>query len=359
MAFIGLLRRVLAAVVRSRKESSVLPLSPVPTGIAAVDTVVARLARELGDAFPGEIHSLYLFGSFVDGSAVSSSDIDLIVVSNAELTDDERARVQSLSPLLSDIAECHVDLLPIAADQLLRSGHWRLEANSLLVAGEDLRPHLPRETLAAYLRRYSHAPYAYMANVLRDTNRLVFPVAPPISDTEYSGYARTPERMEPGESIKAFVATVCWIATLLVGFQAGQKVASRHESSNLYHEAVGGQWASFVDDVYRLGKLAWAYRVPESADDRRRLRRLTDAMPGFENHYLAVYRSFLLDQLKDANPDAQLEAIDRLREWVVFPDDDVRETLRQLAVSTDERLRDSATKTLDAMTRVRGERRFG
>ena len=298
----------------------------IPTGIPLVDEAVSRLVVELNQQMPGHTHSLYLFGSFVDGSASAASDVDLFVVLNGELADADTAVVRAMSQRLSSRAVRHIDLLPVTVDQLRHDGHWRLEANSRLVAGVDLRPEMPSEPLDAYLRRYTHAPYAYMAQELRHVDRLVFPLSAPDPNAVFRGYTEVVDG-ESHATTKVFVATVCWIASLLVGFQAGGKVASRHASVQVYRDAVGGPWADFVDEVYRHCTLDWDYRVPESEADRQQLQRLTGNMPDFENHYLAAYRRFLLDQMASPDQDARLEAIERLRDWIVFPDDEVRQSL--------------------------------
>ena len=163
------------------------------------------------------------FGSHVDGSAVPGSDIDLFVVTNGELATADADRIRQLGETCSSGA-ARVDLLPIGSAQLLRDGHWRLEANSRLVAGRDIRPRLPSESLDAYLRRYTHAPYAYMSQVLRGVDRLVYPIDYPDASSDCYGYDHDPRssRDPAPRDIVALVATVCWIATLSVGIRAGR-----------------------------------------------------------------------------------------------------------------------------------------
>jgi hypothetical protein len=49
----------------------------------------------------------------------------------------------------------------------------------------------------------------------------------------------------------------------------------------------------------------------------------------FENHYLAIYRDYLLEQLRGDDPGRQLFAAERLRD-VVYPDQELRSALNAL-----------------------------
>lgn len=321
------------------------PILPITSGDATVDRVVAAVIHEFTSVSPGSLRALYLFGSFVDGSVVAASDIDLFAVLGAQPPEDAALVVGHVADAVTAQLGRRVELVPLDEARLLCQGHWRLESAARLVAGHDLRHRLPRQTLDRYLSTYTHAPYAYMGQVLRGCDRLLFPLGPPAPSAEFAGYSRT-SRDGSFASVEAFVATACWIATLLAGLQAGRMVASRHDSPAVYREAVGGPWADFVADVYRLGKLTWAYRVPAVAADRYTLQALVDLMPAFENHYLRRYRDYLLERLASPDPAARLQAATRLRDWVTFPDPLVRAVLAGLADGEDERLRAVAQQAL-------------
>ncbi|HET7036053.1 MAG TPA: nucleotidyltransferase domain-containing protein [Thermomicrobiaceae bacterium] len=298
----------------------VASLPVYPLGVPALDALVAKLLRRLAELAPGRVHSLYLFGSHVDGSAAASSDLDLFVVAHGELAPAEAKLIRDLGARLS-AGRNTVDLLPVGSAQLLRDGHWRLEANSRLAAGDDLRPRLPREPLDSYLRRYTHAPYAYMSQVLRGVERLDYPLNYPDPAGEFYGYDHDPQPpLDPAaRDIRALVATVCWIASLSAGLHAGHKVPSKSRAAAAYAEHVGDAWTDFVTAVYRRGKERWGYLVPSDPAARAELRALCRDMLAFENRYLLRYRDYLLVQLQ-AGPAARRLAAERLRDWVHYPD---------------------------------------
>ncbi|HEU5424440.1 MAG TPA: nucleotidyltransferase domain-containing protein [Nitrolancea sp.] len=300
--------------------TNALPVYPL--GLPALDALVRELLRRLADEAPGRVQSLYLFGSHVDGSAAASSDLDLFVVTHGELAPGEADLIRALGQQLS-FGSNELDLLPIGSAHLLRDGHWRLEANSRLVAGDDLRPSLPAEPFDSYLRRYTHAPYAYMSQVLRGVARLDYPLDYPDPGGEFYGYDHEPRPPAPRDpaarDIRALVATACWIASLSVGLLAGQKVPSKSRAPAAYAEHVGDEWTGFVATVYRSGKERWGYLAPADPAARAELRALCRDMLAFENAYLLRYRDYLLAELQ-AGPEARRVAAERLRDWVRYPE---------------------------------------
>ena len=90
-----------------------------------------------------------------------------------------------------------------------------------------------------------------MAHELRRVTTLVFPLDYPDPAGEFFGYDEVLETPDDTvtRDITAFVATVCWIATLLVGLRAGATVPARSQAAGLYRALVGDEWADLVDAV--------------------------------------------------------------------------------------------------------------
>lgn len=308
-----------------------------------IDEIVRGVITIFGGGFPGRLRSCYLFGSYVDGSPVTSSDLDLFIVLTGELGIEDEERGRQLARGCGLISPVQLDVVLLGEDWLLREGHFRIEQASALVWGEELRERMPRQTLAAYLCKYSHSPYAYMAQVHRRCDTITYPLDYPKPDDEFFGYDQqylppSTNRLMPAHNIEAFVATVCWIASVTVSLRAGRMVRSKVESVRLYRELVGDNWSDFVETVYELGKRRWGYLVPEAEPERAKLRELCRRMPAFENHYLALYRNYLLDQLRHGSAEEQMEAAQRLRDWVRYPGDaEIAGALESLAASAGER----------------------
>jgi hypothetical protein len=320
---------------------------------ARIDAMLQRGVSAFRAAFPGRIRAFYLIGSWMDGSAAATSDVDVCVVFKGDfLSAAEEAFAQAVWRTVSASSPVQFDLPAFSERRLLSVGHHRIKTASVLLAGDDIRDQMPAMARDGYLRTYWNAPYAYMARVLRGTDVLRFPVTFPDAGDPFFGYVRTDTSLAPPHATtKALVATVCWIATLLVGFRTGHMVGTKAESVRAYREAIGDPWAPFVERVYTLGKQQWGYRVPERAADRALLRGLCTRMPTFENHYLVVYRSWLLDQLQCPDVETERFVAARLGE-TLFPDADVREALASLAARADADSREAATRALKRLADV-------
>jgi hypothetical protein len=313
-------------------------------GDARVDQMLREGVRTFEAAFPGRIRAYYLIGSHADGSATSASDVDVCVVFKDDYVDrDEEEYAHERWRSLTYAGPVRFDLPSFSERHLLIEGHHRIKTASVLLAGEDIRARMPPMTRDAYLRTYWHAPHVYMAQVLRATDRLVVPLSWPDAGGEFFGY----DRLEavPGAidapSTKALVATACWIATMIVGLRAGQMVGTKAESVRRYRDVIGDSWTGLIEDLYVHGKQAWDYRIPESAADRALLRGLCARMLAFENHYLTIYRTWLLDHARSPDASRKQFAAVRLAE-VVYPDATVHDALAMLAGHPDPAVRDPA-----------------
>lgn len=324
-----------------------------------VDGMLREGVRAFEAAFPGRIRAYYLIGSYRDGSAAPTSDVDVCVVFKDDFVDrDEEELARRVWRSISDGSPVQFDLPPFSERQLLTEGHHRIKAASVLLFGEDIRDIMPPMTRDTYLRTYWHAPYAYMAQVLRGTDLLRFPLSYPDADGEFFGYDRCDDalRADGMRSTKALVATVCWIATMIVGFHAGRMVGTKAESVRAYRGTIGGTWADFVEAMYTQGKQVWSYRVPEATADRMLLHDLCARMLDFENYYLTIYRGWLLDGARSPDTETQRFVAARLGE-VLFSDTAVRDTLTALAVHPDSSVRDGAAVALTRVTDVYRARR--
>lgn len=301
------------------------------TGDSRRDAHLRNVVALVEEALPGRIRSYYLFGSVADGSAVATSDLDLFLVAATPLTADEEARRADIARTAT-MPGGGIDLLVIDEGTLLREGHFRIAMSGRLLYGTELRPRIPPTPLPSYLRRYAQAPWDYIVQVLRReaflaAGYLAYPLRHPDPGGEFYGYnrPRLPHGGEPLPNIHALVATACWIASVAVALQTGRMVPAKSASVHIYREAIGDEWAPWLDDLYDTGRQRWEYRVPADPAGRRHLRDLCGPMLAFENHYLRLYRHFLLVELTRGT-EAKLAAARRLNE-AVFPDPALREVL--------------------------------
>ncbi len=85
--------------------------------------------------------------------------------------------------------------------------------------------------------------------------------------------------------------------------------------------------------------------MPGDKDDRKLLSNLCQQTLAFENHYLTVYRKYLLACLQSESIDDRLFAVKRLRE-VVYSDKEVTNSLYALAAADNEDLREAVKEAI-------------
>jgi len=263
------------------------------------------------------------------------------------LDEQEAARARRLWHACSQLSAVQCDLLPFSERHLFTEGHFRLKSASILIYGEDVRERMPSLSLDTYLRVYAHAPAACMSQVLRRTDTLVHPLHYPDPFGSFYGYDYHDARMgeNGGRSIKGWVNAVCWIATIIVAFQSGRMIGTKAESVRAYRECVGDHWTAFVEAVYANGKTVWGYRVPDDPVERTLLRDLCQKTLAFENHSLALYRAYLLQQLRKADEKCVRFAVERF-DTVHYLDAEVTDALHEIAASGPADLHDATRQTL-------------
>jgi predicted nucleotidyltransferase len=324
------------------------------TGDRQVDAILRGLVGILETVFPGRIRGYHLFGSYADGSNVPTSDIDRCLVPATPLTAADEDRLQRIGRARALLGGRGVDLIAIGEEALLREGHFRIEAGSRLIYGVDVRDRMPRQSSERYLGRYVHAPCDYITQVLRardfqPAGYLACPLEYPDPAGEFYGYdrPRLAHGTEPVPNIQALVATACWIATVIVGLRAGRTVAAKGASVRLYRELIGDDRAPWLEALYEWGNRRWGYRIPAAPAERRRLHNLCAPMLAFENHYLALYRDYLLARLRrEDGEDAERVAAARRLGEVIYSDDETLGALRAIADDGNRELRRDAARAL-------------
>lgn len=294
-----------------------------------VDAILRGTIGLLEILLPGRVRACYLHGSFIDGTGIETSDIDLFLVARATFSKQEREKIQALMHNCALFSPLMVEIIALDEASVLRDGHFRIQAASQLLWGDDLRAEMPAQTLEQYVRMYARFPFVYIAPMLRQTERLVAPLTYPQPTGEFYGYDQQalPPRNEPRHNIKKLVTGVCWAATLLLAWQAGKTVPGKHASVQMYRECINDEWATFIEEMYTWGNQRWRYLVPQNSDERQHLREMCAQTLAFEQHYLRCYQAYLLAELsKDAT--SSQAAMQQLRE--IYLDAEQRSTLGAL-----------------------------
>lgn len=265
------------------------------TGKQEIDDILSEAIATLETLLPGRIKAYYLHGSFADHSGIETSDIDLFLVSHAAFTLEEREKIQALMDARARLSPFMVEMIAVDEDILLSSGHYRIKAASLFLRGEDLREHMPEQSLAAYVQLYAHFPFLYIGSLLRKSETLTYPLTYPQATGAFFGYDQPllPPAQLPQQNIKKLVTCVCWIATALLAWQAGKMVPGKRASAAMYRAWIHDEWTSLIEEMYLWGNTRWQYGIPQQPAEQRHLRELCAQTLALENHYVQLYRRYL------------------------------------------------------------------
>jgi hypothetical protein len=325
------------------------------TGTPQIDAILRGVVGIFELVFPGRVRGYYLTGSYADGTAIDFSDIDLAVVFKDRLEDGaEAAKAEQLRRACALLSAVRLDL-GCVGEQAIREGlDIRLQLGGRAVYGEDVCATLPLPPIAAYARHVTTAPLGFMARVLRSVDlkggeALVFPLTYPEPGDPFYGYTRKriaewyPPEVESGT--KELVTTIFWAATALLALQAGRYAGRKRDCLRLYQEMIHDDWTAFLHALHENCRVRWGYRVPADPAEQARLQELCRTALAFENHFLTVYRAYLLAELAKDDPSSKLFAVQRLGQ-ILYPDAEVAGALQALPASDDPALRQALEETV-------------
>ena len=103
------------------------------TGVENVDAIACEIIGKVEQSFPGRIRGYYLEGSYADGTAVATSDIDLRVVFKRSLTSDERQEFAQISDKCQKNTSIELGITADSKEALFRIGAVRFQKGTLLI----------------------------------------------------------------------------------------------------------------------------------------------------------------------------------------------------------------------------------
>lgn len=292
------------------------------TGIEGVDAALAQAVQVMERIFPDQIRAYYLHGSHTDGTAVATSDIDVMIVFKDGLCSDE-TQSQAEKLISEAIPAVRFDIEVTDEDHLQSHTDPVFKLGSVLIYGEDIRARLPLMSIEAWTRDRMHTSYWRMVKLFGRVPPVVMPLGYPDPNDEFCGYIRRTIQLENGSEIlttRDLIRAVGWAATGLVALKAGQYVVRKADTYRLYQQYVGDEWGILIEETYTRCKLEWQYCIPEARDE---LRDLCCRVLGFENHFLQVYTNYLLSELQSDDTSVLKQVLWLLSE-ILFEDKQVR-----------------------------------
>lgn len=300
------------------------------SGDEQLDAIASGVIAVLETHFPNRIRCYSFEGSCADGGLTPLSDIDLCAVFVDAQTHVEqhdfttlRAALNRISPRGLDLS-CIDEATLLHADELRFETDWQpvlsaitLKCASLPIYGADIRQAIPFVPHEVYRRTMMHFPFLVLSGQRGSPAQLPFPLKGPDPSDPFFGYTVRKLRAADGAlvaSTKRLVHTSGFIATALVALRTSLYVADKRAAISAYHRHIGDAWAAHLEAIHQQCRLQWGYRVPETEAERALLRELCRTELAFENHFLAIYREYLLAERQSEDEQAREVARERLHQ---------------------------------------------
>jgi hypothetical protein len=274
----------------------------VTIGDPIVDAVLGDLVASLEARFPGRIRAYYLIGSFADGTAVATSDLDLKIIFQERLDPATEAQpAQQVVAACAQRSPIGVDVVFIGEDDVLTVGDLDIKLGSRLLAGEDIRERMPLWPIELLARVLMHELIRFIARARGTPGPLIVPLNYPDPAGEFYGYDRRRLRSRDGgehATTKDLVRIVTGAASALVAWRARQYVVKKNECVAIYQAAIADEWGELIAAIDRTCRVELGYLLPADPDGRQQVRHLCARALEFENHFLALYRDFALEEMR-------------------------------------------------------------
>ena len=296
------------------------------------DLMLQNIISMLETAFPARIRSFYIEGSYANSSDVGSSDIDLVVIFRNQFVDAQEQ--ESATHLALQFARDNViELdLEIVDERKLADGVCpALKLGSLLLYGENIRGQFSLIPLEVWTRDRMHSSYWRTVKLFNRPLPIRYPLNYPDPTSEFYGYNRRKLRLSNGHEVpctRDLIRLVGWSATALLALKHGVYVARKSDCHQLYQTYFHDEWGQLLQDIYEQCRVQWNYLIPENPRERQMLRMICERTLAFENHFLLLYKDYVLSELTRDDVQGQQSAR-RILEQLPFDDEDIKKLNRQ------------------------------
>jgi len=270
------------------------------TNTPEVDAVLAGTIGIFFTCFPDRIRAAYITGSYAFGTAREDSDLDLFFVFKEPLQGPDYKKVNQLRDYCQQLTPLSLDYKACDEPSLLRSGMPMLEKGSLFLYGEDIKEALPDEPVG-FQYWAMHTPFALLSRARRNPPYLKYPIQSPKPEEPLGGYDSRKGRLPDGTYVpttKMLYTNCLAIGMALIGERCGT-FTFKPDLAIRYREVMGDEWSDYIDEIYRVTVQEQVYAIPQEPAARERLVGQCKRMLDFENHFLDVYRQYLLKEISE------------------------------------------------------------
>jgi len=323
-----------------------------PTENEQTDNALRATVGIFETAFPEQIRGYYVEGSYADQSEVTTSDIDLVIVFKGDMTE-VSAQAEALASYCCALSFVELDIGVIDEKKLAAGAVPYFKMGSVLIYGEDIRADLPLIPLIQWARDRMHSSFWRTVNLFNRSDVVRYPLDYPDPSGEFYGYDRRKLRLRSGEEVNCtrdLIRLTGWSATAILAYRAGRYVARKSECHRAYQECFHDEWGQLLQDIYMYCRGKWQYLIPTDPVERRQLREICERTLAFENHFLLVYKEFLLSELHAEDVEGKIYALWVLSK-IVYQNKEVEEAVAMLANNAQIEVQNAAKKALQKFSR--------
>ncbi len=275
-------------------------------GHSQIDSVVQEVIQVYEDTFPGQIAAYYVEGSYADQTSLSTSDLDLVIIFRDRFADADARSIAERTWTNTQVGTPEVDISIIDEDSLREGVRPNVKLGGRLIYGQDVCRLYPLLPIDAWARERMHMAYWLLVNVYQRPTPVHLPLTFPSPSDEFYGYTNRTLRLPDGQEVpctRNLVRTTGWAATALLALQAGQYVGRKRDCARLYRAHIGDEWSSLLEEIAISCRDEWQYLIPTASHARKLLRLLCERTLRFEQHFLSLYKLYLLEQLHSTEPE--------------------------------------------------------
>ena len=298
-----------------------------------VDAILQSIVESFEAKFPQRIRAYYVQGSYADASSVTTSDLDVLLVYKERFEDDEAQKAEKLAGLCEAESSVELDIEWVDEQSLANGVSPTLKLGSSLIYGEDIRDTLLLISVEEWTRDRMHSSLWRTVHICNRPSIIHYPLTYPDPRGEFYGYDARMLRLPNGQEVpctRDLIRLVGWSATAMIAFKAGKYVARKGECHKMYQACFNDEWGQLLQDIYEFCRGEWNYLIPDNLEERERLRIMCERTLGFENHFLLVYKKFVLSELRGADMRGVLEALSVLQR-IVYQDEEILTAIREVS----------------------------
>lgn len=300
-----------------------------------VDAILQNVVETFEANFPQRIRAYYVQGSYADASSVTTSDLDVLLIYKERFEGDEAQKAEELAIRLVAGSMLDLDIECVDEQSLVCGVSPTLKLGSSFIYGTDIRDTLPLILVEEWTRDRMHSSLWRTVHICNRPPVIHYPLTYPDPHGEFYGYDVRLLRLPNGQEVhctRDLIRLVGWSATAMIAFKARRYVARKSECHKMYQACFNDEWGQLLQDIYELCRGKWNYLIPDDVKERKQLRAMCERTLGFENHFLQVYKEFVLVELRDADTKGVLEALSVLQR-IMYWDEEILTAIREASAT--------------------------